>query len=96
MSKKVFVLQNSWHADDCGNDFGIVGIYTTKERAVEEMEKCIAEEIKNNDDLFLDGEPREGVIVENGEFSPSWCAFREGEYLLCSCEYKITEEYIYD
>ena len=85
-----------WHTEDSGSDFGIVGIFTSKERAIAEMEKCIAEEIANDGDLFENGEPREGVIVENGEFSPSWCAFREGEYLLNSCEFKITEEALYD
>lgn len=91
---KVYVLQNSWHTDSNGCDFGIVGVFTTKERAVEEMEKCIAEEIANDGDLFENGKPKDGVIVE--EDSTSWCAFEDGEYLLNSCEYKITEEYIYD
>jgi len=94
--KKVYVLQNSWHTDSNGCDFGIVGIFTSKERAIAEMEKCIADEIKCDGDLFENGEPREGIIVERGEHSPSWCAFEEGEYLLNSCEYKITEEVVYE
>jgi len=91
--KKVYALMNSWHAE-CGNDSGIVAICTTKERALAEMEKCIADEIKDNDDLFENGEPRDGIIVEREK--DSWCAFEEGYYLSNSCEYRVTEEIIYE
>ena len=91
---KVYVLQNSWHTDDSGCDFGIVGVFSSLERAKEEMKKNIADEIACDCGLFESGEPKEGVIVD--EDSTSWCAFEDGEYLLNSCEYKITEEYIYD
>ena len=91
--KTVYALTNSWYAE-CGNDSGIVAIFTTKERALAEMEKCIAGEIKDNDDLFENGESKDGIIVERGK--DSWCAFEEGYYLSNSCEYCVTEEIIYE
>ena len=93
--KKVYVLQNSWHTDCEGSDFGIVGIFVSRERAIEELKKCVADDIAN-DSLFENGEPCDGTVVEDDIEKGYWCAYEDGEYLLNSCEYKITEEVIYE
>ena len=93
--KKVYVLMNSWHTDSNGSDFGIVGIFLSKENAIAKMKECVADEIANDFDLYDEnGKPLESTVVEEDELS--WCAYTDDEYLMNSCEYKITEEYIYE
>lgn len=87
---KVYILFNSWHCDG-DSDSGIVAVYDSFEKAKAEMTKCV-QDIIENDSMFVDGKPDDGVVVVDGE--DEWTAYRDGDYLLDSCEYRITEEFV--
>ena len=84
----VYVLVNKWHTEDCGDDCTIT-VFSSLERAEEELKKCIADSIENDISLFENGQPRENTVVEENLYYRGWSAYEDGNYLLNSVEYFI-------
>ena len=88
---KVYVLVNKWHTEDCGDDCTIT-VFSSLERAEEELKKCIADTIENDYSLFENGKPLDNTIIEEGEVF--WEAYEDGYYLSNSVCYLIEEKEI--
>lgn len=91
---KVYVLINKWHTEDCGEDCSLT-VFSSLERAEEELKKCIADTIEN-DSLFENGQPKENTVVEENLYYRGWCAYEDGNYLLNSIELFIEEKEVVD
>jgi len=94
-TKLVYVLTSFWHTEYCGADSNVIGVFTSKERAIEQMKKCVMDEIINGS-LFEDGEPAPNTVVEDDIENGSWCAYDDGNYLCDSSEFYVREVVLYE
>lgn len=87
---KVYVLSIDWsHDGDCESVYGcgVREVYADKEKALEALNKVVAEEYKNNENLKdydVERTATEFVAGERGYFTPEhFCAFISEREVVC-------------